>query len=55
MELNLLLYLSELAKAWETLDIKKNKNLLDNIIYLGLLRKTEQILQKGNTEDEKSL
>ncbi|NLY71876.1 MAG: hypothetical protein GX076_09415, partial [Clostridiales bacterium] len=55
MELNLLLYLSELAKAWESLEIKKNKNLIDNIIYLGLLRKTEQILKKGKTEDEKSL
>jgi hypothetical protein len=29
--------------------------LIENIIYGGLLRKTEQILEKGTTENDKSL
>lgn len=55
VEFNLLLYLAELAKAWEELKSEKNQGLIENIIYLGLLRKTEQILRKGKTEDAKSL
>jgi hypothetical protein len=55
VEFNLLLYLSELANAWEQLKTSKNEGLIENIIYFGLLRKTEQILGKGITEDAKSL
>jgi len=55
VEYNLLFYLSELASAWETLDCKKNRSMIENIIYFGLLRKTEQVLQKGTTENAKSI
>ncbi len=55
IEFNLLYYLAELAAAWEKLDTEKNRPLIDNIIYKGLLRKTEQILQKGTTENAKSI
>jgi len=45
---NLTYTLSEIAKAFELLDIKKNKPIIENIIYLGMLRKTEQILEIGS-------
>ena len=52
---NLHYYLSELTAAWEQLKTEKNRALIDNIIYGGLLRKTEQILEKGTTKNDKSL
>ena len=55
IEFNLLFYLSELSKAWDQLDVGRNRELVENIIYSGLLRKTEEILKKGNTEDAKPL
>lgn len=55
IEYNLLFYLSELALAWEQLNKEKNRGIIDNIVYFGLLRKTEQILSKGNTDDAKSI
>lgn len=47
--------LSELEKAFSLLDIKKNKSILDNIIYRGLLVKTRNVLQIGAGCHEKSL
>lgn len=55
VEQNLLIYLAELSKAWETIKTDKNKGILENIIYFGLLRKTEQLLQKGTTNDAESI
>lgn len=55
IEFNLLYYLAELGAAWESLDRKKNQSLIDNIIYMGLLRKTEQVLQKGTTKNAESV
>lgn len=55
VEFNLLYYLAELAKTWEQFKTDKNQGLLENIIYFGLLRKTEQILGKGNIEDAEPL
>lgn len=43
--------LEETSSAFELLDIKKNKNILQNIIYSGLLKKTHE--RCG--EDEKSI
>lgn len=37
--------LGEAAKAYELLDLKKNKGLLDNIIYLGLQGTTHRLLE----------
>jgi hypothetical protein len=51
VERNLLLYLAEIAKSCEQLNFEKNKGLIENIIYFGLMRKTEEILQKGNKKD----
>ncbi len=51
VEFNLLFYLAELSRAWDCLTVARNRELVENIIYSGLLRKTEEILKKGNTED----
>ncbi len=45
---NLNYSLAEACKAYELLDIKRDKPLLDNIMYLGLAKKTEDVL-KGET------
>ncbi|MEI8215522.1 MAG: DUF5685 family protein [Eubacteriales bacterium] len=50
MEFNLLSYLAEIAKAYDLLEAKKNQALLDNIIYFGLMKKTENILMKGSND-----
>lgn len=47
VEFNLLRYLAELAEAWKALAPEKNRELIDNIIYFGLLQKTEQVLGKS--------
>ena len=52
IEFNLLFYHAELSKAWDQLDVQRNRELTENIIYSGLLRKTEEILKKGTSEDE---
>ena len=47
-EIRFLLYhhLGEMKKAYDLLDIKKNKGILDNIFYFGMRRKTESIIMK---------
>ena len=42
---NLHISLAEACKAYELLDIKRDKPLLDNIMYLGLAKKTEDVLK----------
>ncbi len=46
---NLNMSLAQAVKAYELLDIKRDKPLLDNIMYLGLAKKTEDLL-KGDTD-----
>lgn len=43
--------LAELAKSYALLDIRKNKGVLDNIIYLGLGRKSDILLGKEKGEN----
>ena len=39
-----------MLKAYDLIQFKKNKEIIDNVVYLGLRRKTEEILKgKGNT------
>lgn len=45
-ERNLVLYLAEIANCCSKLDFKKNKGIIENILYFGLMRKTEEILQE---------
>jgi hypothetical protein len=46
MEERLIFTLDSAAKAYELIPIQKNKELLDNIVYLGLRKRTEDILNK---------
>ncbi len=55
VEFILVYSLSEMEKAFSLLDAKKNKGILENIIYRGLLEKTRQVLEMGAGCDEKPL
>lgn len=46
--------LDEVSKAFELIDIKKNKGLIKNIIYLGMESKTTSVLE-GSCCNEKSV
>lgn len=57
VEFNLMHYLAEISNAVELLDIKKNKGIIENIVYFGLRKRTEQILidaqnEQNNTKEE---
>lgn len=45
--------MSEVEKAYLLLDIEKNKGILDNILYSGLIVKTDKVLQGRGIENEK--
>ena len=51
---NLYYSLGELSKEYETLKIKKNKQIIDNIIYLGLRAKCDVIIERKK-QNEKPL
>lgn len=55
VEMNLMCYLAEVSACCEKLLLKKNKGLIDNIIYFGLRRKTEEILKKGSSTNAESI
>lgn len=54
IEFTLIRCLSEASNAYELIDIKKNKQILDNIIYLGLDKQTTKVL-RGGCCSEKSI
>lgn len=47
VEFNLTYSLNQIAGAFELLEAKVNRGILENIIYMGMLRKTETILGIG--------
>lgn len=51
LEFNLYHYLAVISEETAVLDIKKNKGIIDNIIYFGMNRKTETVLDR--TEEGK--
>lgn len=56
VEFNLTYSLSQIAKAFELLDKKSDTAIAENIIYMGMLRKTENILKAGSCNKiEKSI
>lgn len=56
IEFNLTYALSEISKAYQLLEVKKNSGIVENIIFMGMLRKTEQILDdRGCVKVEKSV
>ncbi len=52
---NLMLYLNKIAENFEILEIKKNKEILENIIYFGMLKKTENVLERNTKNNAKSI
>jgi len=55
-EFTLLYCLGQTSKAFELLDISENKGILENIVYLGMLSKTDKILcQRSCGKGEKSI
>ncbi len=54
---NLIYTLSEMEKAFSLLDIKKNKSILENIVYSGLLVRTCDVLkiEDGSNYNEESI
>lgn len=51
LEFNLYHYLAVISEQASELDIKKNKGIIENIIYFGMNHKTERVLE-GNKKDE---
>ncbi len=54
VEFILLNCLDQIAKAYEVIDIYKNAGIIENIIYMGMLNKTDKVLQ-GVDDNEKSV
>ncbi len=48
VEFNLTYSLNQISKAYELMKIKGNSGILENIIYMGMLRKTENIIGTGS-------
>ncbi len=48
IEFNLTYALSEISKAYELLETNSNSGIVENIVFMGMLKKTEQILGTGS-------
>ena len=42
-----MMYLAMIAKASDLLELKGNKGIIENIVFMGLLRRTEEALGKS--------
>ena len=54
-EWHLLVCCGEMGKALDLLEIQKNNGIIENIVYLGLLRRTEKVLGKEDKSNGESL
>lgn len=54
IEFTLFKCLNEISKAFELLELKRNRGIIENIVYIGLERKTMKIIE-GGCNCEKSL
>ncbi len=54
-EWHLLVCCGEMGKALDLLEINKNNGIIENIVYLGLLRRTEKVLRKEDKSNGESL
>ncbi|MBR4020673.1 MAG: hypothetical protein IKI99_05115, partial [Firmicutes bacterium] len=45
-------YLAEIMNAYDLLDIKKNKSIIENIIFMGLRQRTDVILKEREPKNE---
>ena len=48
-------YLADIMNAYDLLDIKKNKAIIENIIFMGLRLRTDAILRERETDNEQSI
>ena len=55
LDSNLYHYLAVLSEQTGSLDIKKNQGIIDNVIYFGMNRKTEEIINKNKTEENNTI
>ena len=55
VEFNLTYTLSNLARAYELLELYRYKEILDNIIYVGLYRVMRNKLEGSGRKDERSV
>ena len=55
LDFNLYHYLAVLSEQTGSLAIKKNQGIIDNVIYFGMNRKTEEIINKNKTEDNNTI
>ena len=55
MKDNLYISLGHLSGLYEQLAVKKNKNILDNIIYLGMRAKCDAIINRCKDRKEKKV
>lgn len=52
LRFNLYHYLAVLSNYADSLDIKKNKGIIENVIYFGLNRKTEEIITRTDKDKQ---
>lgn len=50
LKFNLYHYLAMIGNCLETLEIKKNKGIIENVIYFGLNRKTEEVIYQTDQD-----
>ena len=50
LRFNLYHYLAMLGESFEALDIKKNSGIIENVIYFGLNRRTDEVLRRIQPE-----
>lgn len=50
LRFNLFHYLAVISESLESLDIQKNSGIIENVIYFGLNRKTEEVLKRIKPE-----
>jgi hypothetical protein len=55
VEWHLIVCCEEMGKALDLLEIKKNNSIIENIVYMGLLRRTEKVLGKEDEQNGESL
>lgn len=48
-------YMGEISNAYDLLPIKRNSGILENIIFMGLRKRTDSVLKKGTEKDEQSI
>ena len=51
LRFNLFHYLAVTANCLDSLDIKKNQGIIDNVVYFGLNRKTEEIITRVDEKE----